>query len=366
MAVFAVAIYALHRFSREVNWSDVKTDLAAQSWDSIFLAIAATGLSYLAMAFYDVLGTATAAPGKVPPRIAFLAGSAGYAVTNLLGFSWLTGGAVRYRLYSSYGLDLVDIAQVIANVWLSFWLGLMSIIAALFLFHPSGLSSAFGMTPRIRARCRRPDRDRDCGVLRLARPQGTPDPRSFLPAAVSDRFRRRVADGCRHHRRARRRPLSLRAASGRPDRKFRALFRGVRLRDGARRRQPFSGRRRCLRGDDHRRPRRHRPARHAGRPRPVPDDLLRAALRGCRCRSCGRVGLCYGSKAPRLAADAARRADAGHAGDRCRRGASRRRAAPRFRQPARRDEPPARPARSRTAAVHRGVAPAGEHRRAVS
>ena len=121
MAVFAVAIYALHRFSREVNWSDVKTDLAAQSWDSILLAIAATGLSYLAMAFYDVLGTATAAPGKVPPRIAFLAGSTGYAVTNLLGFSWLTGGAVRYRLYSSYGLDLVDIAQVIANVWLSFW-----------------------------------------------------------------------------------------------------------------------------------------------------------------------------------------------------------------------------------------------------
>ncbi|WP_193175618.1 bifunctional lysylphosphatidylglycerol flippase/synthetase MprF [Oricola nitratireducens] len=148
MAVFVVAIYALHRFSREVNWSDVKTDLSAQSWDSILLAVAATGLSYLAMAFYDVLGTATAAPGKVPPRIAFLAGSTGYAVTNLLGFSWLTGGAVRYRLYSSYGLDLVDIAQVIANVWLSFWLGLMTIVAALFLFHPSGLSAAFQMTPQ--------------------------------------------------------------------------------------------------------------------------------------------------------------------------------------------------------------------------
>lgn len=147
LAVFAVSIYALHRFSAEVHWKDVKTDLSRLSAGTLAAAVAATALSFVAMSFYDVLGTATAAPGKVPRRVAMIGGGTGYAVTNLLGFSWLTGGAVRYRLYSSYGLDIVDIAQVIANVWLSFWLGLTAIVGSLFLFHPGGLSAAFHIPP---------------------------------------------------------------------------------------------------------------------------------------------------------------------------------------------------------------------------
>ena len=111
LLIAAIAIFVLHKLSAEVKWRDVKADLAAAPDISLLKALGFTALSFVGISLYDALAVRSVAPGKVPFRIAALAGSAGYAISGLLGVSYLTGAAVRYRVYSSFGMDLALIAR---------------------------------------------------------------------------------------------------------------------------------------------------------------------------------------------------------------------------------------------------------------
>ena len=68
-----------------------------------------------------------------------MAGAAGYAVSNLLGFSYITGPAVRSRIYSAYKIDLAIIAGVIASIWIFFWVGVLLLIGVMLLVHSTGI-----------------------------------------------------------------------------------------------------------------------------------------------------------------------------------------------------------------------------------
>lgn len=139
--ITAIAVYVLHTFASHVSWADVKADMAGSSWQALGFALLWTVLSFLAISFYDVLAVRSAAQGTVPDRVAAFAGASGSAVSNLLGFSYLTGTAVRYRLYAALGLDLGRVAGVIATSWVAFWMGLILILGALMTLHPKGLST---------------------------------------------------------------------------------------------------------------------------------------------------------------------------------------------------------------------------------
>lgn len=107
----------------------------------------ATAVSFVSLALYDVLSVRIVAPGRVPPRVAALAGASGYAISNLLGFSWLTGSTVRYRIYSTFGLDAPQVAAVIALNWSAFWMGGVLLTGLLLTFHPNGLSAVLPLAP---------------------------------------------------------------------------------------------------------------------------------------------------------------------------------------------------------------------------
>lgn len=139
--ITGIAVYVLHTFASRVNWADVKADIAGSSWKALGFALVWTVVSFFAISFYDVLAVRSVAAGKIPDRIAGLAGASGVAISNLLGFSYLTGTAVRYRVYAALGLDLSRVAGVIATSWVAFWMGLTLILGALMVLHPRGLST---------------------------------------------------------------------------------------------------------------------------------------------------------------------------------------------------------------------------------
>lgn len=95
IVIVVIAIFALNSLAAHVKWVDVKADLVAASSVSLFTALAFTALSFVGISFYDALAVNLVAPSKVPFRIAALAGVAGYAISGLLGVSYLTGTAVR-------------------------------------------------------------------------------------------------------------------------------------------------------------------------------------------------------------------------------------------------------------------------------
>ncbi|TNF18270.1 MAG: bifunctional lysylphosphatidylglycerol flippase/synthetase MprF [Rhodobacteraceae bacterium] len=149
LVIAAIAVVVLHKLAAHVKWADVKADLAGASRLSLLKALGFTLLSFAGISLYDALATRAVAPGMVPFRIAALAGAGGYAVSGLLGVSYLTGTAVRYRTYSGFGLDMARIAGVIAVSWSGFLCGLALVFGTLLALHPVGLSAVLPIPPAI-------------------------------------------------------------------------------------------------------------------------------------------------------------------------------------------------------------------------
>ena len=145
--IFTIGIFVLHRLATEISWHAVKSDISGLPWSTLAVSLIFTAVSYIAFSFYDVLALQRAVPGKVPVRVAMMAGAAGYAVSNLLGFSYITGPAVRSRIYSAYRVDLAVIAGIIASIWFFFWVGVMLLIAAMLLMHPTGIPALEDLSP---------------------------------------------------------------------------------------------------------------------------------------------------------------------------------------------------------------------------
>lgn len=141
LVVIAIAIYVLHDLASHVSWTAVKEDLASISPRLLIFSLLGTALSFVGIACYDVLGSRFLAPGKVPVRIAAMAGASGYAVSNLLGVSYLTGTALRYRIYSGIGLDITTTAGILAISWVAYWLGIILLVGSLLVLHPTGIAT---------------------------------------------------------------------------------------------------------------------------------------------------------------------------------------------------------------------------------
>ncbi|SLN60968.1 Phosphatidylglycerol lysyltransferase [Roseovarius albus] len=141
LIIVAISILVLHKLASEAHWSDIKTDIADSPWTTLAAALMWTSVSFLALASYDILAVRTVARELIPSWVAGLAGSSGSAISNLLGFSYLTGTAVRYRVYAALGLDLGRVAGVLATSWVGFWMGLTLILGVLLTMHPQNLST---------------------------------------------------------------------------------------------------------------------------------------------------------------------------------------------------------------------------------
>lgn len=129
----------LHGLTREVRWHDVKNALQSAPRLDIALAVAFTGVSFAALTAYEILAVAIVAPGRVRAHVAAIAGAISYAISNLLGFSVLTGGALRYRIYAAEGLDLATVSGVFATSWVTLWAGLAVVAGAALMIDPTGV-----------------------------------------------------------------------------------------------------------------------------------------------------------------------------------------------------------------------------------
>ena len=67
---------------------------------------------YFTLTFYDLFALRTIGRKDVPYRVAALAGFTSYSVGHNVGASVFTGGAVRYRIYSGWGLDAIEVAKI--------------------------------------------------------------------------------------------------------------------------------------------------------------------------------------------------------------------------------------------------------------
>lgn len=131
----AVALWLTHRELRDYS-ADQIADLVFGFPPGVLLsAVGLTAAGYLMLAGYDWIALRHVGRRLPLPQV-LLAGFTGFAVSNSAGHALLSGGALRYRFYSGWGLGSLEIAQVVLLSTVTYFLAAGTLLAASFAFAP--------------------------------------------------------------------------------------------------------------------------------------------------------------------------------------------------------------------------------------
>jgi uncharacterized membrane protein YbhN (UPF0104 family) len=123
LVVLCLAGFALYRMLRDVQPDRVWSAIAAMPTANIALSIGFVAAAYFTITFYDFFSLRTIGARHVPYRVAALSAFTSYSIGHNLGATVFTGGAIRFRIYSAFGLSLIDVAKIAFVTGLTFWLG---------------------------------------------------------------------------------------------------------------------------------------------------------------------------------------------------------------------------------------------------
>ena len=132
------AIYAAQKEFRSLRLIDIENAVADIKPRALGCALLVSVLSYGLLTIYDRLGTFYAGC-RVPYRRVAFASFCAYTLAHNLGFAALSGGAVRFRLYSHWGLTPVQIAKVVAFCGLTFTLGALTLGSVVLFSEPQSI-----------------------------------------------------------------------------------------------------------------------------------------------------------------------------------------------------------------------------------
>ena len=144
-------------FDQRIGWNRVGIALSvtiiivaalrATPVHSVLLAGLLVAGAYFTLTFYDLFALRTIGKNHVPYRIAALAGFTSYSVGHNVGVTVLTGGAVRYRIYSAWGLTVIDVAKICFVAGLTFWLGNATVLGLGIAIAPTAASAIDQLPP---------------------------------------------------------------------------------------------------------------------------------------------------------------------------------------------------------------------------
>src|ERR1700683_3100319 len=135
-----VAAVALYRVLRDIDPHGLLLAFKAIDWRTIATSGLFVAAGYLTLTLYDTFALRTIGRTEIPYRVAALAGFTSYSVGHNVGASVFSGGAVRYRIYSAWGLSVVEVTKICFIAGLTFWLGNAAMLGIGILFAPQQAS----------------------------------------------------------------------------------------------------------------------------------------------------------------------------------------------------------------------------------
>jgi len=146
LLIIAFAITTLVRTLRGVDTAVILTALRDIPAGNIALAALCVMCAFFTLTFYDFFALRTIGKKHVPYRIAALSSFTSYSIGHNIGATVFTGGAIRFRIYSDYGLNAIDVAKICFLSGLTFWLGNTFVLGIGMTWHP-GAASAMDQLP---------------------------------------------------------------------------------------------------------------------------------------------------------------------------------------------------------------------------
>ncbi len=139
LGLLLLSLWSLGQTLAETSPIEIWQSLRSIPTGALLLSLGLTVLNYAVLTLYDVLSLRYARRHLSYGKAATVA-IVGYALSNNIGFSVLSGAAIRYRFYGRWGLSNGDIARVILFSSLCFWVGLGAVGGSLFALAPDWVS----------------------------------------------------------------------------------------------------------------------------------------------------------------------------------------------------------------------------------
>src|SRR6266704_423530 len=147
VTVIGIACYVLYHMLRGIDVNEVIEAIKGTEPHQIVLAALFVAAGYFTLTFYDLFAVRAIGRKEVPYRVNALAAFASYSIGHNVGASLFTGGAVRYRIYSAYGLAAVDVAKICFIAGLTFWLGNAAVLGLGITYVPQAASAIDQLPP---------------------------------------------------------------------------------------------------------------------------------------------------------------------------------------------------------------------------
>lgn len=146
-AIIALAATVLYRHLDSIDAADIARRFAAIATHDLALAALFTLLAFLSLAVYEVAMLRYIAAG-MPAWRPFLTALIAYPVGHAVGFGALSGGALRYRIYSAAGLSTFDVGKVVVLSAMPYAAGLGVLCAASLVLDATEAGTLLQVTPR--------------------------------------------------------------------------------------------------------------------------------------------------------------------------------------------------------------------------
>jgi glycosyltransferase 2 family protein len=141
LLIIAFAITTLVRTLKGVDTGVILTALTDIPPGHIALAALCVVGAFCTLTFYDFFALRTIGKKLVPYRIAAMSSFTSYSIGHNIGATVFTGGAIRFRIYSDYGLNAIDVAKICFLSGLTFWLGNLVVLGVGMAYHPQAASA---------------------------------------------------------------------------------------------------------------------------------------------------------------------------------------------------------------------------------
>ena len=129
VALAGLAIFVMARTLATISFADLRAAIRATSAEQVTFAVLFAVGSYLALTGYDFV-VLRHLKRKMSYLVTALASFTSFAISFTLGFPLVTGGTVRYWIYSQHGLGPGDVARISVIGGVTFWLGMGLVLGA--------------------------------------------------------------------------------------------------------------------------------------------------------------------------------------------------------------------------------------------
>src|SRR5580698_7334504 len=149
LLIIVLAITTLVRTLKGVDTGVILTALTDIPPHHIVLAALCVIGAFCTLTFYDFFALRTIGKDHVPYRIAAMSAFASYSIGHNIGATVFTGGAIRFRIYSDYALNAIDVAKICFLSGLTFWLGNLFVLGFGMAWHPWAASAMDLLPPSV-------------------------------------------------------------------------------------------------------------------------------------------------------------------------------------------------------------------------